>query len=223
MNKSRSSKFLIDEELEIMQEVMNIAFGQATADLAELIGIYVILSVPKVNIIEGKDLSGYIENTISDNKRETICNFKSTSIISQDYWGKLKGKALLIFPFGAGRELISMVESESGQSASNDQLNMLENETIVELGNILIGACVGKLTALLECRTTYSQPRLVNYDSSEDNMFEDIIKANHTVITMNTVFSFENREINGHLFLINNSESIKWLKIALNTFMEQYE
>jgi chemotaxis protein CheC len=214
MNMSHNEDFS-EEELEILQEVMNIAFGQATSDLAELIDIYVVLSVPEIKLIRAEKLSDYIKGTIKD--------YKATSIVSQSYWGKFKGNALLVFPFGAGHELITMLDPESGEPVSGDQLNALERETLIEIGNILIGACIGKLTELLKDHVTYSPPSVINHNSSESRLFENIIKPDHSAITMNTVFGFEGRDINGYLFLINDQESIKWLKMALHTFMEEYE
>ncbi len=203
------------EELDILQEVMNVAFGQATSDLAELIDIHVVLNVPKIKSIQGKDLPEYINSTIKD--------YETTNIVAQNYLGKFNGNALLIFPFGAGRDLIKMLDTESEEQASGDQLNTLENETLIEVGNILIGACIGKLAELLKEHVTYSPPRVIIHDSSNSDMFKNIVKSNHSAITMKTVFSFEGRDINGSLVLINNPESIKWLKTALQTFMEQYE
>ncbi len=204
-----------EEEKDILQEVMNIAFGQATSDLAELIDIYVVLNIPKINLVHAEGLPDYIQETIKD--------FKTTSVVSQSYWGKLKGNALLIFPSGAGRELITMFDPESKESASDDQLNILENETLIEVGNILIGACIGKLTEMLNDHTAYSPPRVINHDSSESGLFNNIIKPDSSAITMSTVFSFNDRDVNGSLFLINDPETIQWLKTALHTFMEQYE
>ncbi len=214
MNISHNEDFS-EEELDILQEVMNIAFGQATSDLAELIDIYVVLNVPEVKLIPSEELTDYINSTIKD------C--ETTSIVVQSYLGKFKGKALLIFPFGAGRELITMLDPESEEPASGDQLNTLENETLIEVGNILIGACIGKLTEMLKDHVNYSPPRVINHDSSQSSLFENIIEPDHSAITMNTVFSFEGRDINGYLFFISDPESIKWLKMALHTFMEQYE
>lgn len=44
------------DEVEILQEIMNIAFGQAAADLAEVIDIYVELSVPYIKILHATEL-----------------------------------------------------------------------------------------------------------------------------------------------------------------------
>ncbi len=209
------SEVFSEEELEILQEVMNIAFGQATSDLAELIDIYVVLNVPKIKLVQAEDLPDYIQETTND--------YKTTSIVAQSYWGKFKGNAFLVFPSAAARELVTMLDPESDGSVSGDELNVLERDALIEIGNILIGACIGKLSEMLKDHTAYSPPRVVHHVSSGVSLFEDIIKPDHSAITMNTVFSFEGRDINGFLFLINDPQSIKWLKVALQTFMEQYE
>ncbi len=209
------SEVFSEEELEILQEVMNIAFGQATSDLAELIDIYVVLNVPKIKLVQAEDLPDYIQETTND--------YKSTSIVAQSYWGKFKGNAFLVFPSVAARELVTMLDPESDGSVSGDELNVLERDALIEIGNILIGACIGKLSEMLKDHTAYSPPKVVHHVSSGGSLFEDIIKPDHSAITMNTVFSFEGRDINGFLFLINDPQSIKWLKVALQTFMEQYE
>ena len=55
-----------DEERDILQEVMNIAFGKASADLAEVIDIYVVLSIPDIKLLKTAEVPGYIESEIDD-------------------------------------------------------------------------------------------------------------------------------------------------------------
>jgi chemotaxis protein CheC len=54
------------EELDILQEIMNIAFGKATAELAEFIDIRVVLSVPDARVIYTRELPGYVQEEIRD-------------------------------------------------------------------------------------------------------------------------------------------------------------
>ena len=55
---------LTNEELEILQEIMNIAFGRATSDLAEIIDVYIKLSVPYVNVLKAVELPAYIKKSL---------------------------------------------------------------------------------------------------------------------------------------------------------------
>ena len=96
-----NSKIIINgEELDILQEVMNIAFGKASAELAELIDIYVVLSIPDIKLLKTAEVPHYIESEIKD--------LENISVIKQSYTGKFHGTALLLFPGGAGKKLFSL-------------------------------------------------------------------------------------------------------------------
>jgi chemotaxis protein CheC len=93
------------EDRDILQEIMNIAFGNAAAELAQVINIFVVLSVPFIQVLRARELPAYI-------KSEVQCD--SVSIVEQDFWGEFKGNALLVFQSGAGRELAFMLNGDEG-------------------------------------------------------------------------------------------------------------
>jgi chemotaxis protein CheC len=204
-----------EEEQDILQEIMNIAFGKAAADLAEVINIFVVLSVPDIKIIKAVDLPDYI--------RTEFCEFGNISIVEQNFWGEFKGNALLIFPAGAGKELISLLGDGGELSFESQSSDILEKETLMEVGNILIGACVGKVAELLKDMVTYSPPRVIIEDQPNVSMPKTLFDPSNSAIILKTVFCFNERDVNGFLFLITSHNSVIWLKKALADFMEQYE
>ncbi len=204
-----------DEEKDILQEIMNIAFGQAAADLAEVINIFVVLSVPDIKILKAVDLPEYI--------REEFNELSHISIVEQNFWGEFKGNALLIFPAGAGKELISLLGDGGELTFEPQSSDILESETLMEVGNILIGACVGKIAELLKDVVTYSPPRVIIENHPNASMPKSLFNSSDSAILLKTVFCFNERDVNGFLFLITNEDSVIWLKKALDDFMEQYE
>jgi chemotaxis protein CheC len=203
-----------EEEKEILQEIMNIAFGKAAADLAEVINIFVVLSVPHIEILNAQDLPEYLKSQVSAYDR--------VSIVEQNFWGDFKGSAFLVFQASAGRELISLFSDDS-EDFGSEPIDALEKETLMEVGNILIGACVGKLSELLGDAVTYSPPRVVTENSSNDAIPVNIFESGSSAIVLKTVFCFNERNVNGFLFLVTSNDSILWLKKSLAAFMEQYE
>lgn len=203
-----------DEEKEILQEIMNIAFGKAAADLAEVINIFVVLSVPHIEILNSQDLPAYLKEQVSEYNR--------VSIVEQNFWGDFKGSAFLVFQASAGRELVSLFGEDSNTFGS-ESVDALEKETLMEVGNILIGACVGKLSELLGDAVTYSPPRVVTENTPNDAIPVNIFDSGSSAIVLKTVFCFNERNVNGFLFLVTSNDSILWLKKSLATFMEQYE
>jgi len=203
-----------EEEKEILQEIMNIAFGKAAADLAEVINIFVVLSVPHIEMLRAQELPKYLKKQIN--------NYDMISIVEQNFWGDFKGSAFLIFQASAGRELIAIFGDDS-DSFGMESAAALEKETLMEIGNILIGACVGKLAELLRDSVTYSPPRVVTENTPNDAIPASLFDPSASAIVLKTVFSFQERNVNGFLFLVTSHDSILWLKKSLVTFMEQYE
>lgn len=206
---------LTGEEIEILQELMNIAFGQSAADLAEVIETHVVLSVPFIKIMRVSELPGYIKDDVKD--------FKRISIVEQQFWGRFKGDALLVFSAGAGKAMVSLLQNEERTGFESDPVDVLERETLMEVGNILIGACIGKIAELLKDVVTYTPPMIIVEKHYEDAISESNFDPEKTAIVLKTNFHFDQEDVGGFLFLVTSNESIKWLKEALGIFIEQYE
>jgi chemotaxis protein CheC len=205
---------LSDEELDILQEIMNIAFGKATAELAELIDIRVKLSVPCASVIYTAELPGYIQGEIRD--------YGDISIVEQRFWSDFKGSALLIFPAGSGKELITLLTGDEVDIFVSDPVDELEKGTLMEVGNILIGACIGKIAELLHDTLTYSPPIVHVGDNVHDLLPKTIVNSHEFTIVLRTSFHFEKKDIFGFLFVLTSQESLDWLKNSLKDFLEQF-
>jgi chemotaxis protein CheC len=213
MNENES-KILTSDELDILQEIMNIAFGRATADLADLINIFINLSVPFVSIIDRSRLTSYIGTELMDYKR-------GISLVEQRFWGRFRGSALLVFPSNVGKGLITLLASPETEPFESDPIDELEKGVLMEVGNILIGACVGKIAELLGDAVTYSPPMVVVRQGNEETLSKHG-NNDGSVIVLRTVFCFESRDVSGFLFLLTGEATIDWLKKALQDFMEQF-
>jgi chemotaxis protein CheC len=154
---------------------------------------------------------------------EEIKDFERVCVIKQNFRGKFHGSALLFFPGGAGKQLFSLFDNGDKSDADPADLSVvLEKETLLEVGNILIGASVGKVAELLGDEITYRPPKIIVDSSPNDILDWDLAEPECPAILMRTVFSFEKRDISGFLFLIPSYNSFQWLKKALNSFLEQY-
>ncbi len=205
----------LEEEIDTLQELMNIAFGSAAADLAEVIDIFVVLSVPRIKVLAAVDLADYIRNEIK--------GYDKISIVEQGFASKFKGVALMVFPTGVGKALIAMLGDDIDAAFESDPMDVLERETLMEIGNILIGACVSKVAELLDDVVLYSPPRVLVENLPHKAISREIFDPRRLAIILQTVFQFKEQEVSGFLFLICNHESVGWLKQALNAFLKQYE
>jgi chemotaxis protein CheC len=216
MSKNDNVQYLITSaETDLLQEIMNIAFGRAASDLAEFIDIFVILSVPQIKLLQAYDLPSYINSEIMDYDQDRV------SVVEQSFWGKFKGNAFLVFPPGTGKRMISLFDGRD-EYFESDPSHELEKETYLEIGNILIGACIGKLAELLGDVTTYSPPRVV-VEKSLHGVYESLLDPDSMAIVLRTVFEFNEKNISGYMFVLTKQESFAWLKQALHKFLEQYD
>jgi chemotaxis protein CheC len=198
------------EETDTLQEIMNIAFGRAASDLAEYIDIFVILSPPQIKVLQAFDLPSYLNNEIKD--------YDKVSVVEQNFWGKFKGNAFLVFPSGTGKRMISLFDSEN-KFFDSEPTHELEKETFLEIGNILIGACIGKIAELLGDVTTYSPPRVVVENSLRGVVYDNLSDPDNLAIVLRTVFEFNEKNVSGYMFILTKQESFAWLKTAVYKFL----
>ncbi len=203
-----------NDELDILQEIMNIAFGRATAELAELIDIRVQLSVPQAKVIYTVDLPEYLQDEVKD--------YGDISIVEQRFWSEFNGSSLLILPAGSGKELITLLTGQEMDVFVSDPVDELEKGTLMEVGNILIGACIGKIAELLDAELTYSPPIVYIGDNAHDLLPNSIMSSYELTIALRTSFHFEKKDVFGFLFVLTSQESLNWLKKALHDFVGKF-
>ena len=207
-------EMITTEETDTLQEIMNIAFGRAASDLAEYIDIFVVLNPPNIKVLQAFDLPSYLNNELKD--------YDKVSVVEQNFWGKFKGNAFLVFPTGTGKRIISLFNSENKVFESEPTYE-LEKETFLEIGNILIGACIGKIAELLGDVTTYSPPRVVVENGLRGVVYDNLSDPDNLAIVLRTVFEFNDKNVSGYMFILTKQESFAWLKTALSKFLEQYK
>ncbi len=199
---------LTGEEIDIFQEVMNIAFGQASADLAEILGAYVVLNVPEVRMLDESALPDFIREGAGPG---------ALSIVEQSYWGRLSGKTVLFFPASARKGLAKLF----GEFSREDALSCAEKEIFLEAGNFIAGGCIARLANCLDDLITYTAPRSAEIRERADADKESAT-ALRRIAAVRIPFSIDQHDVSGLLILTASHESIPWLKTSLKRFMEQY-
>lgn len=198
-------------ELDALRELMNISFGRAAASLSEVIDVAVVLSVPKIDFVRLDSLAEYI--------RAEVEGAASFNLVEQFFFGRFEGSSFLLLPEEEGRRLVTMLtHSDRPEGAS---LDALERETVMEIGNIIIGACVGKLAELLGDVVTYRPPKIYTGPLDADLLKRYLSSGPRLALVMKTLFRFEYREVYGLLFLVMTNEGIAWLHRAVAGYIER--
>lgn len=214
---AESDEMISSDEREVLQEIMNIAFGNAAADLAEVIDIYLDLSTPQAYIMNIGEMAKYLKDIIPDDAQ-------ATSTIIQNFWGDFNGFGILLLPYNAGRSLLKVLEehTEMQDDEGDKPIVSQEREVLLEIGNILVGACVGKVCELLNTFVTYNPPQFVSEEGHPCDTFTKNFDPTQAAIVMETIFRFDQIDIKGQLLIITHQETIQWLRTALRGFVESY-
>ncbi len=213
MNTSQTDTTFTKEDGAILEEVMNIAFGKASSELATVVDLRILLNAPKVEFLQADDLLRWIKQDTADN--DTL------NMIEQNFWGKYTGSAFLAFPTSASKGLVSLFEDDD-LPPMDEENPLLVKENLLEIGNILIGACVSKVAELLDDEVTFSPPRLIPRMVVDNLANEARLDPDKVAILIKTVFHIQDKDIKGFLFLVAGEESMAWLKTALQNFMAKF-
>ncbi len=199
-------------EMDALREIMNMGFGQAAASLSEIINLYVVLSVPKIALISSQNTAGFIIQEQQDPA--------ALSMVEQFFFGKFSGATVMVVPEEEGKKLLSLFDDSLDQSLLGDELDSLQRDSILEIGNIIIGACVGKIAEMLGDVVRYDPPRFSSglpRDLSYGAVSGDGKRG--LALVFKTVFQFERQAVTGYLFIVTSEESIRWIKAAIVDFL----
>jgi chemotaxis protein CheC len=199
-------------ELDALKEIMNIGFGKAAVTLSEVIDLHVILSVPKIMVLTPDTIGSFCGSEI-----ETPAEY---SMVEQFFFGHFQGASFLLLEREEGKKLSRIFSVGDELSMSEAEFGSLERETVKEIGNIIIGACVGKIAEMLEDQVQFLPPHYLPSPLTQ-SLFEKHLGENaNTALVFKTLFHFEQQDVVGLLFLIASEGSMRWMKQAVEQYLE---
>lgn len=136
----------LDEDVrDALTEVFNLGIGQAASVLSELVQDEVLLTVPQIGVLKR---SAFIE--MATGRWEG-----RSSIVRQTFDGPFHGDALLIFP---ERQSLELVRILLAGAAPIEDMSELERDALLEVGNIVLNACIGCIADIFEAEIANSMP-----------------------------------------------------------------
>ncbi|HYD66976.1 chemotaxis protein CheC [Azospirillum sp.] len=140
---------LTEDERDVVTELMNMGVGQAAAAFSQMIGEEITLSVPSVEVMSREAAAAALARLTSD---------RATGI-TQSFEGALAGVAALVFPEAKS---LHIVRSVLGGAYPVQEITELAQETLLEIGNIILNACLGTIGNFLHTEVVSSLPALTS-------------------------------------------------------------
>jgi chemotaxis protein CheY-P-specific phosphatase CheC/CheY-like chemotaxis protein len=188
-----------------LREVSNVAMGRAAALLAKVLGVFVQLPVPQVNIFEVSEL----HMTLLDAQRG-----ERFSAICQGFIGEaIAGEALLLFHDSEVDDMARLLGWQPKNEAEN-------SEMLLDLASILIGACLAGVAEQLDLRFSQGHPQLLGQHASLDQLIQINRQRWRKTLAVEISYSLEGHAIHFDLLLLFTEDSIKRLTAKIGYLME---
>jgi chemotaxis protein CheC len=191
---------LTEEQRDCLQEITNVAMGQAGDRLARLLDVFVVLSIPHVSVLNPTDIAMTL-NSLNQESDQQVVHGVCQGFIG----GGVAGEAMLIFNDTDFNDLANLLKY--GKALDEHA----ENELLMDTANVLNGACLRGLAEQLDTHFSFGPPMLLGQHCN----LHDLVMGNKMkwkqalVIEIN--YAIENHKINCDLLLVIAEQSISGL------------
>jgi len=198
---------LSDEEIDALGEIFNLGVGRAAAALSELVRSEITMTVPQVELIPHSDLSNRM-NSIGDK----IC------LVWQSISGAVNGRVSLYF---SGPEALEVFNSLFDSSIPSDRIAEYETDALIEVGNIILNACVGSVANLLGVAMKISIPSLVlaSPDRIVAELDLDPRNRQRHALMLTIRLGIAQKQISGQVAVILDAVALEAIRSAVGRYL----
>ena len=203
----KSDIVLTEDEKDCLQELMNVAYGSATAAITEILNAFAKLSIPKIQIINANDLKAYLSKEL---------NLDVEHLVSlQQINGTLCGENMFVIDKQSAKNIaykFGLDENEVNDEEIAD--------VVLEITNILSSSTISQFPEDMETNVSFSAPTVKTITSIDElkNLF---ISKYEKIIIISTQLIFEDLDINAELFIFTTDNSILYIKEKLNKILDE--
>lgn len=199
-----------EDQLDAYREMVNVAMGRAGENLATLLGEFIDLPIPNVNVIESNELHMAIAE-INHNER--------VSAVSKGFVSSgIRGEALVIFNDTNAENIVKLLHYDTEQSS-----HYLQLEALMDVSNILIGACLNALSDQLNVTFSHCHPILLGQHRGLDMLLSDNISRWNKVMAVEIAYAIKSRDISFDLLLLFPGEAMEQIYTRLISLCEEGE
>ncbi|GAB7523365.1 chemotaxis protein CheC [Paraburkholderia sp. 2C] len=199
---------LNEDQRDALQEVANLAMGQAAKRLALLLDAFIELSVPRVRVVNVREAAQAL--------RDMTGISETVAAVRQGFRSDIKGEALVICKSGNVEQLCALVSDPYAKSTYE---TISQQELIFDIANLLTGACVSCIFEQLGRAPVFSAPGMLGLTMSLDDVFQPNILAWSVALLVEVNFSLEDQSFRAHLVMLMAEDSILHINHALDALL----
>lgn len=183
------------------QEIANVAMGRAGDLLARLLNVFVELPIPNVNFIEVSELRMALKDIESHESTSGVCQGFISAGIS--------GEALLILNDSSFKDVASLMNYQY------DEDMVTELELLMDLANVLIGACLKGVSEQLDIQFSQGHPEVLGQHRKISDLVANNASKWKKTLAIEISYSIEDYPIKCDLLLLFTETSMQTLNNKL--------
>ncbi len=189
---------LTQDQSDCYQELANIAMGQAASNLAQRLGVFVVLPIPRVSMVELSDLQMTLMNADNDDNVSAVCQgFAGAGIC---------GEALLVF-----NDLCFDDLSKLMKLSASSILKIHESELLMDISSLLIGAFLKGFGEQLDLTFNQGHPEVLGQHCP----ISELLKPGHDqwkkAFSIEIHYHIEHTNVNCDLVILFTEDSLRKL------------
>lgn len=182
-----TNQILLDAGLrDAFLELTNVGIGRAAATMSELAGRTIDISVPEIEMFTPEcfqEFRGAADSTVA--------------YVVQDFDGELVGRAFILLSKTAA---IHLAELLFGEDDIGGRFDETEQNSILELGNIMIGGIMGTLCNEFSSTINYDVPEIQL--KGVDELIALLSPDSNVALTIRANLSIGNEDVNSNVLLV---------------------
>ncbi len=208
--KQSASKQTIKDQTDFIdscQEIVNVAMGRAADLLARLLGSFVVMPIPNVNMLEASELRMALQFIKGRDSQSAVC---------QGFIGQgIAGEAFLIFNDASFSDIARLMKHEGTMNEA------VQLELLMDVSSVLIGACLKGMAEQLDISFSQGHPMVLGRHVKIDEILEQNRSRWNRILAIEIAYSIENTDINCDLMLLFTEDSVAPLNERIACLLDE--
>jgi chemotaxis protein CheC len=196
---------LSEDHRDCLQEISNVAMGQAGDHLARLLDAFVILSIPHVAILSPKEIAMAVQAVETHNVSGVCQGFIG---------GGISGEAMLLFNDTSFNDLAKLMEYDEELTEAS------QREVLIDATNILVGALLRGIAEQMDIEFSFGPPSILGQHQELDKLLiSNSVRWNQALV-LEVNYQIENYDVQCDLLVVITEHSLKYLLNKLNYLLD---
>ena len=201
---------LTELQRDTITELLNIGMGRAAAVLSEMVSEEVALTVPSVEMLSRRDAAVLV--------RERGC--ERIVAVLQEFSGFFWGDTMLVFPEDKSLDLVHSLIKDTFPL---DIMTEMEQEALMEVGNITLNACIGSIANFLQSEVCSSLPSLLRGPCEVIFGDKNGLQVDHEVVMfLRMDFALHARDMQGCVVFLVDSDAMGMLREHIDQLLSHF-